>query len=92
MPKVLRYETTPNPDALKLVLDAPVSHGPRSFLSADDARGDPIAGPLFETGSIRAVLINTDWVTINRVPGSAWPALKSVAERAIAAATPPAGS
>lgn len=91
MPKVIRYESTPNPDALKLVLDAPICRGPRSFLSAEDAEGDPIAGPLFATGLVRAILINTDWMTLNRLPGSPWPGLKAEAERVLAAAEPTAG-
>jgi hypothetical protein len=83
MPRVLRYESTPNPDALKLILDAPVSDRPRSFLSAEDAAGDAIAGPLFELGTVRAVLINGDWVSVNKLPGADWRSIKPVCERVL---------
>lgn len=83
MPRVLRYETTPNPDALKLMLDAPVSDRPRSFLNAQDAAGDPIAGPIFETGAVRAVLINGDWVSVNKLPEATWNQVKPACERAL---------
>ncbi|MEO1584350.1 MAG: NifU N-terminal domain-containing protein [Planctomycetota bacterium] len=83
MPRVLRYETTPNPDALKLILDAPVSDRPRSFLNEADAGDDPIAGPIFAAGGLRAVLINGDWVTVNKQPGADWKAIKPVCERVL---------
>ncbi len=83
MPRVLRYESTPNPDALKLVLDATISDRPRSFLNAADAAGDPLAGPIFATGAVRAVLINGDWVSVNKQPGADWKAIKPVCERAL---------
>lgn len=84
MPRVLRYEATPNPDALKLVLDAPVSDRPRSFLTAADAAGDPIAGPLFATGGVRAVLMNSTWMTVNKRPDADWRTIKPLAERLLA--------
>ncbi|MEO1717301.1 MAG: NifU N-terminal domain-containing protein [Planctomycetota bacterium] len=83
MPRVLRYEPTPNPDALKLMLDAPVSDRPRSFLNADDAATDPIAGPIFATGGVRAVLLNGDWLSVNKLPEADWPAIKAACERAL---------
>ncbi|MEM9166682.1 MAG: NifU N-terminal domain-containing protein [Planctomycetota bacterium] len=92
MARVLAYDPTPNPDALRLRLDAAVSAGPRSFLNADDAKADPIAGPLFETGKVRAVLINTDWMTINRKPGSPWSEIKPLAERLLGDAEPVGGA
>ncbi|MEL6499694.1 MAG: NifU N-terminal domain-containing protein [Planctomycetota bacterium] len=83
MPSVLRYEPTPNPDALKLMLDGPISDRPRSFLSAADAAGDPIAGPIFDTGGVRAVLINGDWLSVNKLPDADWRPIKSVCERVL---------
>lgn len=83
MARVVRYEPTPNPDALKLILDGAISDRPRSFLNADDAAGDPVAGPIFATGAVRAVLINGDWVSVNKLPEADWAAVKPTCERAL---------
>lgn len=81
MPRVLAYDSTPNPDALRLSLDASISDRPRSFLSEEDARDDPVAGPIFAGGGIRAVLINGDWMTVNKQPGAAWGPIRQRVER-----------
>lgn len=83
MTRVLRYETTPNPDALKCILDARLSESPRSFIGKDQAAGDPIAGPIFEHARLRAILINTDWMTINKEPDADWKDIKPVVERVL---------
>lgn len=84
MARVRSYESTPNPDALKLMLDRGISDRPRSFLSEADASDDPVAGPIFAGGSIRAVLINGDWMTVNKQPGSDWKPIKQLVERVLA--------
>ncbi|MEL7484661.1 MAG: NifU N-terminal domain-containing protein [Planctomycetota bacterium] len=83
MPRVLRYDPTPNPDALKLMLDRAISDRPRSFMSAEDAASDPVAGPIFATGSVRAVLINGDWMSVNKLPEADWKTIKPVCEKAL---------
>ncbi len=83
MARVLRYESTPNPDALKLILDRAISDRPRSFLSPEDAAGDPVAEPIFASGSVRAVLVNGGWVSVNKLPEADWASLKPVCERAL---------
>ncbi len=84
MAKVCKYESTPNPDALKCLLDAPISDRPRSFIGAEQAEGDPIAGPMFAGAKLRAVLINTDWISINKEPGADWKDIKPIVERVLA--------
>lgn len=84
MAKVRRYEPTPNPDALKCLLDTSISDRPRSFIGAEQAAGDPVAGPIFAGAKLRAVLINTDWMTINKEPDAEWKDIKPVVERVLA--------
>ena len=85
---ITRYESTPNPNALKCVLSAPVSDRPRSYLKAEDAQGDHpvdvLARTLFEHDGLRCLLFNTDWFTINKTESSEWPAIKKAAESALA--------
>lgn len=84
MAKVRRYETTPNPDALKCLLDTPISDRPRSFIGKSQAEGDPIAGPMFARARLRAVLINTDWISINKEPDADWKDIKPIVEEVLA--------
>ena len=84
MAKIRRYEPTPNPDALKCLLDTTISDRPRSFIGAAQAENDPIAGPLFASARLRAILINTDWITINKEPDADWKEIKPIVERLLA--------
>lgn len=84
MARIVRYESTPNPDALKGILDRPISDRPRSFIGTEQAEGDPLVGPMFAGARLRAVLINTDWITINKEPGAKWSEVKPIIEKALA--------
>lgn len=84
MAKVRRYEPTPNPDALKCLLDTSISDHPRSFIGQAQAACDPLAGPLFARARLRAVLINTDWMTINKEPDADWKDIKPIVEELLA--------
>lgn len=69
---VLGYEQTPNPNARRYTLSAAVSNRPRSFRSAEEGASDSQAGPLFAIEGVRVVLINGDWVSVNKADGVAW--------------------
>lgn len=84
MAKVRRYEPTPNPDALKCLLDTRISDRPRSFIGQAQAASDPLAGPLFTRARLRAVLINNDWITINKEPDADWKDIKPIVEELLA--------
>lgn len=86
---ILRYEATPNPNALKCILDRPISTGPRSFLNADMAADDPVASALFREAPITTILMNEGWMTINKKPEAEWRAVKPKVERVLAAAAAP---
>jgi hypothetical protein len=70
--RVISFETTPNPNAKKCVLDGRISDRPRSFRSSDDAMGDPTAAALFAIPGVTGVLMNGDWVTVNKAAEAAW--------------------
>lgn len=77
--RILAFEPTPNPNALKCTLDRAISDQPRSFLKASDAQDDALASSLFHISGIRCVLMNGDWITINKQDDAAWgPIKKSV--------------
>ncbi len=84
--KVMRYEQTPNPNALKLILDGPISFRPRSFRSRDEAAGDALAADIFAASGVACLLFSGEWMTVNKTPDAKWPAVKQGVERALAEA------
>lgn len=81
---ITKYEDTPNPDALKCWLDHSISEGPVSFLSVASAGGHPVAEAIFASGKVTTLLLNGEWLTVCRVPGIRWPALKKQLEQVLA--------
>ncbi|MCA9294881.1 MAG: NifU N-terminal domain-containing protein [Phycisphaerales bacterium] len=82
--RITRYESTPNPNALKCWLDQPISDHPQSFLNADMARDHALAAALFDTGVITTLLFNGNWMTINKSPATVWPTAKRRVEAVLA--------
>jgi hypothetical protein len=88
--KVLRYEPTPNPNALKCVLSGKIADGSRPFRSAEAAAGeggDPLAAMIFAIDGVTGLLLLNDWITVNKRPDVAWPSIKKALEKALAAHT-----
>lgn len=88
---VIRFETTPNPHALKCVLSGRVSEGSRPFRTVEaagkgaDEGGHPLAAALFAVSGVTGVLLCGDWLTVNKAPEAKWPAIKRGVEKALAA-------
>ncbi|MDE3032371.1 MAG: NifU family protein [Acidobacteriota bacterium] len=73
MPKVINIEPTPNPDALKfLVNPAILKGGSRSFKDFGSAVGDPLGSALFALGRITSVFYMDRFVTVNKEPSAEW--------------------
>lgn len=70
--RVVAFEPTPNPDAVKCVVSPSPTDTPRSYRAPDDAAGDELAARLFEIGAVRGVLIHASFITITRSPGAPW--------------------
>jgi hypothetical protein len=88
MPVSVQFQATPNPNAGKFVLDRKVHEGSgsRSFHSAAQAAGDPLAEPLFALDGVASIFMVNDFVTVTKTADAAWPALIPQVERAIRAA------
>ncbi len=80
---VTSFEPTPNPNAVKCLLDRPISTGPRSFLNAAAAESDPIARALFAVEGVTSVLMNRGWITVNKRAETAWSAVKPQIKRVL---------
>jgi len=69
-------QPTPNPNALKFVLDRPVSDQPASFFNAEAAKDHPLASKLFAVSGVSSLLLLGDFITVNKRPEAAWPQIK----------------
>jgi NFU1 iron-sulfur cluster scaffold homolog, mitochondrial len=83
---ITHFEDTPNPNAVKCWLDRPISAGPRSFRTAEDAANDPVARALFERAGAVVVFFNGDWLTVNKRPDAKWPSIKAKVQKVLAEA------
>src|SRR2546423_15137796 len=96
MPKIDNIEETPNPNAVKFLLKEPVTAGTtRSFHTAEEAAGDPLAGPLFAVGDVASVFYMDKMVTVEKIEEADWDDLLprlAVPIRAAEAATANGGS
>ena len=81
--KVLRFQDTPNPNAVKCVLDRKVTEKTRSFFSAAEASDDPLAAALFGIPGVTNILMNGDWITVSKDPKSAWKSIKAGVEKVL---------
>ncbi|HLP82782.1 MAG TPA: NifU N-terminal domain-containing protein [Phycisphaerales bacterium] len=89
MPRIVEYITTPNPHALKCVLDAPPTpladaDKVRSYRDAASAAADPLAAKLFAIEGVRNILIVNNWITVGKAEAATWKSLKPALERALA--------
>lgn len=73
MPKVTNIEPTPNPDALKFIVQQPIlKSGVRSFRDFGSAVGDPLASAIFALGKVTSVFYMDRFVTVNKEPTAEW--------------------
>lgn len=74
--QVTKFESTPNPNAMKCWLDHPISEEPRSFLNREMAKEDLLALNLFDKAQATCVLFHGEWLTVNKLPEQDWPPVK----------------
>jgi hypothetical protein len=75
--RITKYQPTPNPNAVKCFL------GPRSFRTVAEGAADPTAAPLLAVPGVSGLLLNGDWLTVNKSPDADWPAIKRGIEKAL---------
>ena len=64
--RVVEIQATPNPNAIKVILDRSVSQDSTSFLHPSAAEGHPLAMQLFEIPGVSSLLLLDDFITINK--------------------------
>lgn len=84
MNRVSEFQTTPNPNALKCVLERPIPGPIRSHRGTAGTESDPLAAALLALPGVTSVLISGDWLTVNKSPQTDWPTLKPAIQRVLA--------
>lgn len=75
---------TPNPNAAKFTVDRTLVEGRgRTYASAQDARGDPLARSLFEIDGVASVFVVDNFVTVTKEADASWDDLAPRVTRAI---------
>jgi hypothetical protein len=82
--EVREVQPTPNPNALKFVLDRVIADRPTSFLDPASGKDHPIASRLFAIPGVTSLLILGDFVTVSKRPEARWAEIKSKVEQTLA--------
>lgn len=69
--RIVSWEPTPNPNAMKAVIEG-AAGPPRSYLSAAEASEDPLAAQLFAIDGVANVLIHERFITVGKRPEAGW--------------------
>ncbi len=81
---VREVQPTPNPNAVKFVLDRVISDRPMSFLDPSSGGDHPVAVRLFAISGVTSLLLLGDFVTVNKRPEARWADIKTKVEQALA--------
>ncbi|MDR8391046.1 NifU family protein [Aliifodinibius sp. S!AR15-10] len=73
MPKIKEIERTPNPDAMRFVLDEPLTNGvTKSFENPSEAEEDELANALFSIDHVLNVYYVDKYVTVTQDGQAVW--------------------
>ena len=73
MLQVVDVELTPNPNALKfLVNERLLKYAPRQYFSLEEAANDPLAQGIFALGGINSVFYMDKFITIGKAKDADW--------------------
>lgn len=82
----VRFQPTPNPNAGKFIVDRQVVEGKssKSFYSAAQAAGEPVAEALFSIDGVQSLFMVEDFVTVTKAADADWSRLVPEVSAAIA--------
>jgi hypothetical protein len=86
---VLQVQPTPNPNALKFVLDGHVTENRLSFAHPAAAGDHPLASKLFAIDGVVSLLLLDDFVTVSKAPAAKWGSITAKVKRVLAADAAP---
>ncbi len=85
--RVVEFQPTPNPNAIKCILDRAIrsrEEGPASYRAAAESHAEPLAAALFAVPGVSGLLINEDWITVNKDARSEWAPIKAEITKVLA--------
>jgi len=82
---VTEFISTPNPNAVKCLLDQSPTRVPRSYFSAVEAKGDTLGEALFAVPGVKNLLIHDGWITVSKDADADWKAIKAAVVKVLAA-------
>jgi hypothetical protein len=83
---VREIQPTPNPNALKFVLDRTISVQPASFFNPEQAKDHALASKLMAITGVSHVMLLSDFVTIGKRSEARWSDIKTAVTKLLAAA------
>lgn len=83
--RVLRFETTPNPNAVKVLVEPAPAGGIRSYFRAEQAGQDPLGAALFAIEGVTTVLIHEQFVSVNKRAEKTWGPIKKAVQAVLEA-------
>lgn len=86
--RITDFQATPNPNAIKCVLDHRLPDTPRSYFRPDQAAGDPLAIALFAIPGVTNLLIHEAFITVGKRPDADWKSIKPAVERILRETAP----
>lgn len=84
--RVTRFEPTPNPNAVKCLVEPRTGDAIRSYFKPADAAQDPLAAALFAIPGVTNVMIQPAFITVCKSAGTPWPATRDAIARVLAGA------
>src|SRR5688572_28095649 len=81
--KVVRMEATPNPTAMKFVLDAKILESGSKHYDASPSN-DALAARLFQIPSVKSVFYMEDFITLDKSNAADWNEIKRQVESILA--------
>jgi len=86
--QIVEFQATPNPNAVKCVLDSsPTAGSMRSYSSAAQAGDDPLGSALFAIPGVTNLLIHDGWIAVGKDPGVDWKSVKAGIKKVLGEAT-----
>jgi len=82
---VRQVQPTPNPNAVKFVLDRHITEDRLSFPDLAAAAHHALASKLFEIDGVTSLLLLEDFVTVNKAPAAKWGSITPRVKRVLAA-------
>jgi hypothetical protein len=82
--RVAEVQPTPNPNAMKFVIDRHIWQQPLSFFNAEAARSHPLAAKLFAIPGVSGLLLLGNFITVSKTPQATWASIKTQVRRILA--------